>query len=123
MGQGPECPRCGEIETLKHKFIVCDYIKRIWKVALTHTRAITTSNPLNLDPIEAALGFYPDANQAILTLNAEILQRINVLRQEDYLFHPKFFVKSAVHSILQIERKGLCRDLIKSISDSLAEQG
>ena len=27
----PTCPRCNELETLRHKYLECEYIKEIWK--------------------------------------------------------------------------------------------
>ena len=120
MVDDPSCPRCGEIETLRHKFLECDYVKRIWKVALEHCRAVTTIDPTTVDQTEAVLGSYLEASTSIITLNAEILQRINSMRDEDYLIHPKFFVKSALGLVIRREKNGQCKEQLKSISGSMA---
>ena len=119
MQPSPLCPRCQEIDTLQHKFLNCDYIKRIWAEAYKYTRTIVTTNPANEDPTEAALGAYKDANIATVTLNAEILLRISWLKPNNYLVHPKFIVKSAITTILKNERQGEVKDMIKSIRDQM----
>ena len=115
MSPDPTCPRCQEIDTLQHKFIECDYARRIWAETFRYTRTIITTNPTNEDPIEAALGAHKDSNVATVTLNAEILLRISCLKPENYLVHPKFIVKSAIATVLKNEKDGEVKDMIKSI--------
>ena len=118
LAPDPFCPRCGEIETLRHKFIECDYVAKIWDVAFRVSKEVCTIDPINEDRTIAALGAYLNSNNAILTLNAELLQRINSLPQtQDYLLHPKFIIKAAINSILKKERNGQCKEMIKSISE------
>ena len=119
LNTDPLCPRCNEIETLRHKFIECEYTKKIWELAFRCSAAVTTSSPLNEDPTQAALGAYMAANGAILTLNAEILQRINALKPENFLLHPKFFIKMALVALLKKEKTGQCKEMLKSILDKL----
>ena len=122
MAQDPLCPRCNEIETLKHKFIECDYIKRIWDIAFCLSSQASVTNPINEDPIEAALGAYLTSNITILTLNAELLLRINSLKEENYLLHPKFFVKATLDFLIRREKKKEVRDTLKSIRSSMDRQ-
>ena len=119
MQPSPLCPRCQDVDTLQHKFLECDYIKRIWAEANKHTRAIVTSNPANVNSAEAALGAFKDANTALLTINAEILLRISWLKPNNYLVHPKFIVKSAIATIIKNEKQGEVKDIVKSICDRM----
>ena len=117
MHDTPECPRCRESDSLQHKFVECDYVKRIWAEAYKYTAA--TNNPLNINPTEAILGAYKDSSVATVTLNAEIILRISCLKPDNYQVHPKFFVKAAVATVLRNERQGEVKDMIKSIWDSI----
>ena len=105
MEPDPGCPRCGHIETLKNRFIECDYVRRIWDIAIRHSRAAITSDPANEPLSNAALGAYKNSNIAVLTLNSELLHRINGLKPENYLIHPKAFVKNALKAVLRNEKK------------------
>ena len=89
------CPRCGEAETLNHKFIECDYVRRIWRYAtsLTANLISVNQNQLPVDSRSLVLGSFVESTPTILTLHAEILQRILYLREEqNYLVHPKTLV-------------------------------
>ena len=120
LADDPSCPRCDQIETLRHKFIECSYVKRIWKEAFRVTRTILTCDPLLEDPTKAALGAYLGANTSVLIFNAELLQRIHLLKTDNYSLHPRYIVKSAAMYIMRNERNGACKSLIKSILDSMA---
>ena len=117
MNNTPECPRCQGLDTLVHKFIECDYVKRIWFEVFKYTR--TTINPATIDPIEAAFGAYKATNLAIITLNAEIILRLSYLKPDNYLIHPKFFLRAAVATVLRNEKQGEVKDMLKSIWDSM----
>ena len=119
MAPDPLCPRCNEIESLTHKFIDCGYIKRIWQEVFKHSKSITTSDPSNEDVIEAALGAYENSNIAVLTLNAEILQRITSMQENNYLIHPKFLIKTALLQLVRRERNQQCKLNLESILESL----
>ena len=121
FGLAPDstCPRCNEVETLRHKFIECDYVKRIWDVAFKYTKEFTLSDPTREERTKAVLGAYLNSNSPILTLNCEILHRINGLRQENYLIHPRILVKAAARAVLKKEKHGKCKDVLKSICDRM----
>ena len=74
-----------------------------------------------IDPTQVALGAYLESNSAILTLNAEILQRIQYLGAGNYLVHPKFIVKAALNSIARMEKEGQSKEMIKSIQDRITQ--
>ena len=114
----PTCPRCLEIETLDHKFISCPYVKKIWEKALTLTRSLTTSDPLLETPAKAILGCYINSTTTVLTINAEIISRIHLLKDDaNYLQHPKHFVRQALIFLLKREKNEDIKDEIKFILD------
>ena len=115
-----DCPRCGQVEDLNHKFMDCIYAKKIWDVTLNSTGSILTINPGNEPRIKAIMGGYIDSSPASLTLNAEILHRLLMLKEDsDYLIHPKQFVKNATIYLLRKEKKREIKEHLKSIQDSI----
>ena len=120
MTPDPSCPRCGMLETLQHRYIECDYVKRIWRLAKVASQAVTSGNPANELDTQAALGAYLDSNLAILTFNAELLDRINILKEDNYLLLPKVIVKNALNSLIKREKKQQLKTSLKSILEKLA---
>ena len=43
----PDCSKCGNVETLKHKFVECPYARAIWTKALSITDRIKTIKDSN----------------------------------------------------------------------------
>ena len=110
------CPRCGETETLCHKFIECDYVKRIWQHVTSLTRGLVTVNQTLIESCKLALGSYIESTPTVLTLHAEILLRILYLKEnQNYLVHPRILVKHCLKYIARCEKKTLIRDEIKSL--------
>ena len=104
------CPRCGEAETLVHKFIECDYAKRIWR----RVNCLRNLTPVELD--KNILGCDNETNLTNLTINAEVLMRLSYLRDEqNYLIHPKIFVANCLKSIATHETKNDIRNEVKSL--------
>ena len=108
----PTCPRCDQVETLRHKFIECEYIARIWtefnvKMGLTD----------NEDPINRIMGAYRNCNRAILTVTAETLLRIFQLKSDQtYLLRPKLFIKLIIQHLQKVESHLETKDLLKTIT-------
>ena len=120
MIDSPECPRCGEIENLEHKFINCTYVKRIWDIALSSSRGNLVIDPCSLPRTKAIMGSYLNSEVVVLTLNAEILLRLLALKDDDnYLIHPKHFVRNAVSYLTKREKKREVKEGLKSILDSI----
>ena len=116
----PQCPRCDSIETLQHKFIECAYVRKIWDLALTCVRGLTTSDPRSEPPSKAICGGYLTCSTTIITLNAEIMQRILRLRDnEQYLLHPKHLIRNSLVYLIKKEKKAGIKNELKSILDSL----
>ena len=116
MIDSPQCPRCEEIETLRHKFIECPYVERIWTLIRNLTSRLTIGD-LDLEtPEKFLIGSYLISNCTTLTLNAEVAQRILVLRDDlDYVTHPKIFVKQAVLFLIKREKGGKVKADLSSI--------
>ena len=76
---------------------------------------------LNLiDNIKANLGATVDSNMTIVTINAEVLQRILALRREqDYLIHPKKIIELALKLIHRRERSEIIKTDISSLLNKL----
>ena len=122
LADNNECPRCGEIENLKHKFIECQYVKQIWRHLFLLTNDLTTGNQLNEDRIKACMGALKDGNKAMLTINAEIHTRILYLKpDQNFLLHPKKFIELALRLILrrekEIEVKSSMEDLLGKLTN------
>ena len=116
LSNDSSCPRCGEIEDLNHKFVTCDYVKRIWEEALRSTRSLTTFNPIMEAPEDVILGCYRGSNLTTVTLNAELLQRIHLLKDDtNFLIHPKHFVKQAILFLIRREKNSQIKENLNFI--------
>ena len=110
MTDSPICPRCDSIETLNHKFLECDYASRIW-AWVKHL----TSSRVAIDPIRAALAI-ASKNQEDLTLHAEILLRIQYLKEgQDYLLRPQVLVEHALKDLVMREENKKVKERLKTL--------
>ena len=101
MIDSPLCPRCDEIDTLKHKFYECEYAKRIWKQTL-ELEGLSVSNDAARDIL--AIG---SSGNSRLTLHSEIVLRLQYLKDDsDHLIHPKSLVKIALKDLIRKEGNG-----------------
>ena len=114
----PLCPRCQNVETLEHKFVTCQYVAKIWERVYAVTNHLTTSDPTLEDPTKAILGAYLSSTTTVLTINAEIMQRIHLLKDDaNYLVHPRIFVKQAIIYLLKREKGELIKEELEFILD------
>ena len=102
----PNCPRCGLIEDLEHKFVKCNYVERIWGEVIVLTDCLTVADLHVNCPIEnKILGATLHTSSLKLTIHSDILQRIMSLKSDqNYLMRPKHFVKLALKSLLACEK-------------------
>ena len=120
LGESDKCDRCNEIDTLQHKFFDCQYVKEIWKHLGRLTNTVIPGNLNLIDNIKANLGATVDSNMTIVTINAEVLQRILALRREqDYLIHPKKIIELALKLIHRRERSEIIKTDISSLLNKL----
>ena len=114
------CLRCGNIETLKHKYFDCPYIREIW----SKTLKLTDKLRLSIDPtetlIEKALCCTHEPNKVSLILHAEIISRIRQLRDNDanLLLLPKLFVKKAAEWTLRREQSTFNKNTIVALLEN-----
>ena len=108
------CPRCEEVETLQHKFIDCEYVKRIWAEL-----ARLGGSDLRAEPIKMITGTEISQTTLNLTIKAEIIGRILMLKDDQsYLIHPKYVVKLAIGNLIKKERRHV---LVNELKDLLGE--
>ena len=101
----PACPRCGQVESLEHKFITCTYVERIWLEAFRQIRKLGVEIDLTDDKSNLILGLVKGTDSLQLSIQAEILQRIMYLKATDnYLIRPKVLVTKAVELVAKREK-------------------
>ena len=100
LSDSDKCPRCDQVETLRHKILECDYARRIWHAAIPMLRKLQdTFNP-NPEPDKTAIAASVEASTASMTLTAELLLSILFLkRDQNHLMHPKFVVMRAIKNL------------------------
>ena len=95
----PNCSRCGNVETLKHKFLDCPYAKAIWTKALQITDSIKTFRDLN-EPLPSRILCSTAPNPIVMTIHAEIILRIKSLKEDqNFLLRPILIIKNALKLI------------------------
>ena len=122
MSDTNTCPRCDEINTLKHKFIECVYIKRIWESAKPKIEKLSCPIP-GTDYIKTALAAVAGSTLASMTLTAELLQTILYLKPDPtYLVHPKALVNMAIKNLAIKEgNKTIKGDFIELINETYSD--
>ena len=99
MADTSTCARCSGIEDLQHKFISCQYVKKIWDCARTYLDKLQDNQ--DYDPLKSSLAATLGSNTASMTYTAEILQNILYLNPaQTYLIHPKAFVTRALKNLI-----------------------
>ena len=98
------CPKSGQQETLKHKYIECPYVKELWR----RTFELTDQLRVNRNPLECTLDralCIKEPNKTSLTVHAEILGRIRSFKDEQVtmLTLPKLIVQLAIRNLIKKE--------------------
>jgi hypothetical protein len=94
----PNCERCGQVESLKHKILNCQYSEDIWREL---ERVIQERILSPLDEIEPILGMDKDTNIAKLTIMAETLQ---FLCYQNVTLPPRRLVKLILERLIRREK-------------------
>lgn len=117
MEPSNECPRCNQVEDLTHKFIGCSYAAKIWEQVKKIDRKLISDHPtINTVSARYILGAFTNSNKAFVTLAAEILGKIMGLRdEENFLIHPKFFVRNSIKALSIKEKDAKLRELYSEI--------
>ena len=94
------CPRCDGIEDLRHKFLECPYVKRIWLSARRYINKLQTLTELNEDKGKTAIAANSGSNRASMTYTADLLQNIYYLKPEqNYLVHPRAITNRVLRNL------------------------
>ena len=121
LSQDDQCSRCGNIETLKHKFIECPYVQRIWQATYRVTNQLMTNNQETEVTSKACIGAQLSSNVTILTINAEILLKIYFLKEgQNYLLHPKTIIEQALNLIARREKNSAVKNSVNDLLLSLS---
>ena len=109
----PLCPRCNQVENLRHKFLDCEYVAKIWREAsirFNRTQSLESANDLMTVPAN------PSNDLAELMTHAEILLRIIALQDnQNYLLHPKGLIVTCLKDLLKKETKAVVRNKIRAL--------
>ena len=99
------CPRCDQIETLKHKYFECPYVANIWRRTIDITNKLRTSIDQTETIVEKALCCTNEPKSIAITIHAEIIARIRQLKDEEanLLLLPKLIVKNSIRSVWRRE--------------------
>ena len=109
------CPRCNEFESLLHKVLYCDYVKRIWKVLADLTDVSPT-----IEPIRVMMAAEKKQTITDMTIRAEVLGRILAIRDDQtYLIHPKHFIRQVLTTLIKRETRGELIDELKTLFEKL----
>ena len=100
MSDTDECPRCNEVEDLRHKFVECAYVKMIWQKAKQYRTKLQDAQHQQEDEAKIAVAANIGANTASMTYVAEILQTILYFNPDQtYLMHPNFICRRALKNL------------------------
>lgn len=100
----PLCPRCGQVETLEHKIFECPYSSRIWQYAFNITNQLRPITSNNESIEQMVLGATLSTHPLVLSVHAEIINRILYLKEDNFLLRPKIIVEQSIKYILAREK-------------------
>ena len=119
MSDNDKCSRCNGVENLRHKFLECPYVERIWASAKPIITKLNSSNIRAVDNLQLAMSTAADSSQASMTFSAELLQTILYLNPElNYLIHPRTLVRTTLRNLATKEgNKKLKRQFIDLLNE------
>ena len=118
MNESPNCPRCGEIETLQHKLISCGYTKAIWDKVLELTKEIKPFD-VSSDRTNLIIGAIEGMEPIILSIHAEVILRILGLKDDaTYMLRPVTIARLALELVAKRERKDEVKQRIKALLEA-----
>ena len=89
------CPRCAEVETIKHMLFECQYVRTIWQ----RISKLTGIKPNSMNEV---LGYNLDHDKITITIHAEVLRRLLAIDRPDY--DPNLLIRSAIKNLYILER-------------------
>ena len=118
LNPNPECPRCGHIETLHHKFVSCEYVSKIWDYTINLTNQLKPVSPITNQELREnnIMGSSITTEPLILSIHSEILTRIMYLKDDqNFLLHPKHFTGYAIKNLIQCEKRRDVRSKLENL--------
>ena len=109
MTDSDSCERCGEVESIEHMILTCEYTKNIWAIVSSITDIKHTS-------IKKIVGLDPIHDKTTLTINCEIVRQLLAITRPTV--DPRTFVENTVKRLSIIE-KGVTKIQILTLLDRL----
>ena len=99
-----KCLRCGNTESLIHKYLECPYVQEIWKHVLRLTETSREHSVTN-EELHDRIFCIKQPNSLSLTIHAEIINRIRSFKDEvpTMLTMPKLIARLALESLIKKE--------------------
>ena len=98
----PLCPRCNNLETLRHKYLECSYVREIWRRTFELTNRLKTQ--AHREPLENQALNVTEPKISILTIHSEILLEIRRLKDDaPYQLLPKIIARKAIERLSRRE--------------------
>lgn len=112
----PSCPRCGDLETLSHKYLECPYVKQIWKQTLKLTETMR-NYPQPNEELADKIFTVREPNKISLTVHAEIITKIRYFKDEppNSLLLPKLLVKVAIENLIRKELNAVLKNELRDL--------
>ena len=96
------------------------FLQQIWKQVFKVTNSLVSTNQVLEEPAKACLGAQVNSSSIILTINAEILTRIMMLRDtQDYLIHPKKLLELSLKRIQKREIKTEIKNQVGALLEQM----
>ena len=114
LNMSPNCARCNELDTFRHKLFECEYVTRIWNQVFQITG--NQNNQAQADIMDKAMCTSIETDIVTQTIHAEILNRILRFRDDsNYLLRPKSLVIAAITFLHKRERKQEQKDRLNEL--------
>jgi hypothetical protein len=113
----PYCPRCDQLESIRHKFFECPEVSNLWQRVFDKTKQLVPNLGNGEDLIKSALCAFSTCDKIALTIHAEILQDILLnkpLREPSE--HVQMTIKRLIRRETDLTRKNHLRDLIEIVT-------
>ena len=98
LSDTPNCETCGQIETINHRIIECDYANALWRAVAN----LMDTPQIQIDH-NFVVGAYEGCSKANLTLHAEIITKLTRNLRVTHL-NPETYVENLVRNLAKREK-------------------
>ena len=98
LSNDPHCESCGQLETIKHKIVDCDYASSLWQSVLDLIGP-DTANPREPNFIVGSI----EPSKAALTLHAELILNLTRNSRQPRL-NPDEYIKKLIRNLIKKEK-------------------